>query len=630
MSLDVSLDMNLGIQTFSNQTGPNVLYKALSHPLAAARGRDWLSSLAGTRVVVFDPHGWADQVVAFYPLEALDIADVLVQRSESVGGSVLGRTARPVTDLPDLKAEVLIVLSFDSERFQGQLEHWLPAGMEVQSLAELRLPDDWVSDPRRYLNPVNFVTNQVFFRDADERHTRLITINYWSNYGAPRPVLRALLFAEDGVELARFDEVLGGRDAPVVIDSREVRSRFGLGPFTGQLFVHVTGAAGHDVFKYALDVDGKDGRRLSCTHDANAWPADRYGGLPAPGTREQVRLWLQNPHAVTIPPGGVSLLDPDQQPVWSLPEALDPFATRAVVVDPGPARQLSVACGRYLVRPRYEIDTPGGHSRIAHLNVERSDLEPDRAYGSHDLGKGYLLPAPVLDPSRYDTSLLVTPMSSAQDRLGLQVRVYDSHGNAQGDADLGCLSRSDHDWFNVSELADGLAGDGHLELCHHPETPGDVDGWFHAIFRYHDRRTGHSAETSFGCHLFNGLMTYRNEPQSYAGPPPGLSTRLFLRLGNEGRQTHCHLIYPSSTDWRSQSQTRLVLHDASGQPVAEEAVNIPLNGSFHFKAEALFGTSMDAVAGTGWILIRDPTCRLFGYHGLMTEGGFSLDHLFGF
>ena len=33
----------------------------------------------------------------------------------------------------------------------------------------------------------------------------------------------------------------------------------------------------------------------------------------------------------------------------------------------------------------------------------------------------------------------------------------------------------------------------------------------------------------------------------------------------------------------------------------------------------------------GYVLVRDTTCRLFGYHGLMDEaGGFSLDHMFGF
>ena len=46
-------------------------------------------------------------------------------------------------------------------------------------------------------------------------------------------------------------------------------------------------------------------------------------------------------------------------------------------------------------------------------------------------------------------------------------------------------------------------------------------------------QSGHVAESSFGAHIFNTLMTYRDEPQSYSGPPPGLSTRLFLKLGDE-------------------------------------------------------------------------------------------------
>ena len=34
----------------------------------------------------------------------------------------------------------------------------------------------------------------------------------------------------------------------------------------------------------------------------------------------------------------------------------------------------------------------------------------------------------------------------------------------------------------------------------------------------------------------------------------------------------------------------------------------------------------------GYVTIRDTTCRLFGYHGLMTRDGkaFSLNHMFGF
>jgi len=45
-----------------------------------------------------------------------------------------------------------------------------------------------------------------------------------------------------------------------------------------------------------------------------------------------------------------------------------------------------------------------------------------------------------------------------------------------------------------------------------------------------------------------------------------------------------------------------------------------------------FGDALLRDAGPdGYVLIRDVTCRLFGYHGLMTDAGaFSLDHMFGF
>ena len=59
-------------------------------------------------------------------------------------------------------------------------------------------------------------------------------------------------------------------------------------------FIHATGIAGHDVVKYALDTYGDAEEVLSCTHDANSWPADFYAGLPAPAEDEEVVLWLQN------------------------------------------------------------------------------------------------------------------------------------------------------------------------------------------------------------------------------------------------------------------------------------------------------------------------------------------------
>ena len=43
------------------------------------------------------------------------------------------------------------------------------------------------------------------------------------------------------------------------------------------------------------------------------------------------------------------------------------------------------------------------------------------------------------------------------------------------------------------------------------------------------------------------------------------------------------------------------------------------------------GAAMKRAGDQANIVIRDPTCRLFGYHGLLgPSGAFSLDHMFGF
>jgi hypothetical protein len=127
-------------------------------------------------------------------------------------------------------------------------------------------------------------------------------------------------------------------------------------------------------------------------------------------------------------------------------------------------------------------------------------------------------------------------------------------------------------------------------------------------------------------------MTYRDEPQSYSGPPPGLSTRLFLRLGNSNRRSFAALIYPASAAWHDRSSTTLLLHDGAGELVAETPVTIPCCGSAIVWPHTSFDAAALTAAGPdGYVLIRDTTCRLFGYHGLMDDaGGFSLDHMFGF
>jgi hypothetical protein len=86
------------------------------------------------------------------------------------------------------------------------------------------------------------------------------------------------------------------------------------------------------------------------------------------------------------------------------------------------------------------------------------------------------------------------------------------------------------------------------------------------------------------------------------------------------------------------SQTELFLHDGAGHVVAEETLHIPCGGSVHFRLSETFDAKARAAAaepgaaGDGYVVVRDKTCRLFGYHGLIARDGsaFSLDHMFGF
>jgi hypothetical protein len=637
--------MALDIETFSNRTGGSSFFKAVGHPLAAPLCRHLVERLAAAGpVAVYDPDGRLPTFAAIHDLAGVEIEAVLVQDLEALGRPVLGHAARPVTELPEVRASALFVLAFDAARILPQIGRLVPAGTEVLTLDDARLPDAMLSDRRNYLANVNFATNFAFFRDAGGHHTRIVTANYWSAYGAQAPRMWCRLFDRDGRELATWEDELPPANGTVVVDSAAVRARFGLPEFAGQLFVHVLGAAGHDVVKYALDTYGDDATVLSCTHDANAWPSDLYAGLPAPREDETVVLWVQNSHPCPIPPDGVRLSRMGGGAAVPLGRAVPPFATveldtRELLPDVAWPAQFEVEAGRHLCRPRYEVRIHGGRSRIAHPNVQRTDLKADpnlKALAPH-LGKGFVLPAPVFPPDRFRTTVLPTPMSTAQTHLPLAIALHDASGRRVLRRSLGNLPRGHATAVDATALlAEAGArlegGHGHLELTYDFEAGDVADGWLHAIFRYEDLESGHAAETSFGSHVFNVPVVYKGEPQSYAGRPPGLTTRLFLRLGPEPCDTLCHLIYPASRPWHPHSDTVFALTRADGRPVAERRYRIPCGGSLHFRHHAQFSDAERAAAGPdAYILIRDTTCRLFGYHGLVRgQASFSLDHMFGF
>jgi hypothetical protein len=641
--------MALRIETFDNSRGGNTLYKALTHPFAARSAQMLLDTLANRGpVAIYDPRGALEPFDAVFELKGVEIAGVYVQQLARVGSLVLERSAQPITELARCRASAVLVAAFDSDRIIAQMRPYLPSDTAVFSLDSLRLPAERLTNPRIYLDSLNFATNFAFFRDTDELHTRLVTLNYWSSYGSGAVTCWMTLFGGNGEVLAEWCESYGPTAQAIVLDSREIRARFGLPEFTGQLFLHVVGAAGHDVVKYALDTFGggalganRNEAVLSCTHDANAWPADRYAGLPAPAPGERVVLWIQNSHPVPIPADVIGVSPMGEERVVAIPGPIAPFATQAVDVsallpDLAWPRQIELRAGRHMVRPRYEI-VERGRRRIAHVNVERTDLAPDpelpRIAGL--LGKGYLLPAPIMPLAEWQTSVLPTPMAVCQAELPIAARVYDPDGCEIASYSFGRLSRAHASALDLDEIKgiDALRDShGHIELIYDFSAGGEGDGWLHALFRYRHRRSGHAAETSFGAHIFNTILTYRDEPQSYRGPPPGLSTRLFLRLGEGAHNTLCQLIYPASRAWLPASETDILLHDGDGCEIARSHLAIPCSGSRLWYYHDLFDRKTRARAGAGaYVIIRDATCRLFGYHGLVSrDGAFSLDHTFGF
>lgn len=634
--------MALAIETFSNRTGPQPFFKALGHPLAVDKVEALIARVAKAGpVALYDPEGHAASMAALYDLASWDLAGCYVQRIEDLGARVLGREVQPVTALKGSGAATVFVASFDAGRAIDHIHHLVPEGATILSLDEARLDEAMLTNARRYLDPLNWATNFALLRDEDGHHTRVVSANYWHGHGARGTWYWLRLHDAEGNELATWSETLTDRVGSFVIDSERVRERFGLGEFCGSLFMHAVNVTTHEIVKYALDTWSDDPAELSCTHDANAYPSDLFAGLPAPESGERVLLWLQNAHPCPIPAGAIGLNIMGSDEVRPFPQVIPRFGTAAVdVADLFPEarwpQQLEVQAGRHVVRPRYEVLVEGRPRRIAHVNVERTDLapEPRLAELGNLVGKGYILPFPVFPTDRYETHVLPTPMASWQDDLPLTLLVYDAEGRELARERLGRLPRRHETSREIGRLVNGALDGrhGHAELVYDFADGGQGDGWLHGLVRIRDRGNGHAADTSFGSHLFNLPITWKNEPQSYMGRPPGLSTRLFLRLGGTERDAHCHLVYPASADWHARSSTELLLHGEDGTEIARVDVAIPLSGSHHFRAKETFAAADIAAAGEhGYVLIRDTTCRLFGYHGLVAEGGaFSLDHMFGF
>lgn len=634
--------MALNIETFNNLVGGHSFFKAIGHPFIVEKTADLLKKLSAFKTLSFyDPLGFLAPFSEIYPLNNLKTQEIYVQRYEDLGRPIMGRAPQLISSLPkDVPA--LCIMAFEADKYLNQVKHLISPTTQIFSLGSIKLPDEFLTNPRNYLDPFNFATNFAFFRQENHLSTKVTTVNYWSSYSGKAAHLWLRLMDHQGKLLATWQQDLGAAGSSVVIDSRQIQKRFNLPDFCGQLFLHVIGAAGHDIVKYALDIENPDDI-LSCTHDANAWPADLYAGLPAPCKDEKVFLWVQNSHPCPIPAYKIGLNQMGEAEIAWYPHEIAPFGSVSIDVasllpDLQWPQQIEIQAGKYFVRPRYEI-LKGSRRRIAHANVERTDLSPDpelpklKAY----FGKGFMLPAPLLPLSKWRTLVLPTPMATRQAYLPLKLEIYNPAGDLLLEKTLGRLNRKDSHCVDIPQLLEDHSikfkdDYGHVNLLYDFEHGDEADGWLHALFRYESKDLMHAAETSFGAHMFNTVATYKNQPQSYRGRPPGLTTKLFLRLGVQGYEAHCHLIYPASLPWHKKSATELQLYNAEGKPIAMHTIEIPCNGSFYWRYSDIFSDQERQEAGeNAYIVIRDLTCRLFGYHGLYKgKERFSLDHMFGF
>jgi hypothetical protein len=637
----VKKQTNLKITSFLNNLplhSQNAFFKACTHPLAVTKIHSFIKQLESFKsVAVYDPFNNVPAFASLHDLSKISVSNVYVQQVADIGKVVLDRATKPVDEIDSESPEAIAVFAFNADIQISNIRHLLPKDCEIITLDSIKIPDEYLTKPADYLNQLNFATNFGFLRDSDGLHTRITIANYWGSYGATSAALDLCLFDENGHIIAKWQQSLGGAGQQFIIDSQEVRKRFNLPDFTGSLFMHAIKITGHDIVKYVVDVYDTKGEILTSTHDSNSWPADYYAGIGAPQDGEKVILWIQNCHPIPIQSGTVGVRLMGQKSTSYLDKEIAPFATYAWDLGAAmPAKwpaQYEVIAQKYFTRPRFEVIYPDGNRHITHANVERTDLNPDINLPNvaKYLGKGYILPFPILKTNEFETVILPTPMATSQKSLPLHFYVYDSEGKLINEKTIAPISRQESVVIRAETLLEGYKFDaGHVELAYNPAHLAEADGWLHALVRYRNKNTGKAAETSFGAHIYNMPIVYKNEPQTYKGNPPGLRTTLMLRTFG-GDDTFCHLIYPCSKEWLPQSSTDLILHNGEGKEVARKHIKINLNGSQRWSYKEMFNQEERNAAGdNSYIVIKDVTCRLFGFHGQVNDKTFSLDHMFGF
>src|ERR1041384_2573323 len=134
--------MALRIETFDNIRGGKTLYKALTHPHAAAPGRALVGALAAhPPTAIVDPLGAAEGFAEIFGLAGVELAGIYVQNIAQLGKEVLGWRALPVDELAGSGARSVLVAALDAER-PGIHPHPASARRHTQFLGRLWLRRD--------------------------------------------------------------------------------------------------------------------------------------------------------------------------------------------------------------------------------------------------------------------------------------------------------------------------------------------------------------------------------------------------------------------------------------------------------------------------------------------------------
>src|SRR3954464_12551749 len=129
----------LNIKTFDARAGGNVLYKALAHPVAAEAVERLAGRLKDGALAVYDPDGVADALWAMHPSMPAP-AELYVHDVGQIGSTRAGLSAKPLTELPHSSCKHVLIAAFDARRTQDRIAWMVPAGMDVTTLDEARLP----------------------------------------------------------------------------------------------------------------------------------------------------------------------------------------------------------------------------------------------------------------------------------------------------------------------------------------------------------------------------------------------------------------------------------------------------------------------------------------------------------